>query len=101
MCSTCVLALLLHGDLTSSRKKTTHDIEKSTLVHLCSDKKPLQALTKSQEHCVKITLWTSSGLSEVVAITARENTCNHRYMTRNIYGVGRSTNLVAKLHVDI
>ena len=39
-------------------------------------KKPLQAPSKSREHCFKITLWTSSGLSEVVAVTTRENTCN-------------------------
>ena len=48
-------------------------------LRLCSFfkmKKPLQAPSKSQQHCFKITLWTSNGLSEVVAVTARENTCN-------------------------
>ena len=79
----CVMALLLDGDFTSSRQKP-HDIEKSTLVHLCSFfkmKETLAGSTKEPRALLKITLWTTSGLSEVVAVTA--------------------TNLVAKLHVDI
>ena len=78
-----VMALLLDGDFTSSRQKP-HDIEKSTLVHLCSFfkmKETLAGSTKEPRALLKITLWTTSRLSEVVAVTA--------------------TNLVAKLHVDI
>ena len=61
-----------------SRQKP-HEIKKSTQVRLCSFlkmKKPLQAPSESRENCFKITLWTSSGFSEVVVVIARENMCN-------------------------
>ena len=69
-CLVCVMALLLDGDFTSHRQKKPHNIEKRTLVRLCSFfkmKKPVQAPSKSREH-YKITVWISSGLSEVVAV---------------------------------
>ena len=69
----CLMVILLRVG------KKHHDIEKSALVRLCSFfkvNKPLQAPSKSRQPCNEITLWTTSGLSEVVAVTARESMCN-------------------------
>ena len=60
MCLVHVVLLLIGDDFASSRKKV-HDMKKTTY----KMKKPLQAPSKTREHCFKITLWTSSGLSEV------------------------------------
>jgi len=54
-------------------------MEKRTLVHVClcsfsilGEETPL----KNRGHCFKINLWISSGLSEVLALTFRENMCD-------------------------
>ena len=76
----CATALLLDGDFTLGRQ---NKLTKSRKVPKCvcvffKMKKHLQASSKSSENCFKITLWTSSGFSEVhvFVVTARENTCN-------------------------
>jgi len=43
---------------------------------------PCKLNQRAKNTAFKVTLWTSSGLSEVVLVTARENMCNRLFIVK-------------------